>query len=87
MVVGGDIAPESGHLIALRRAHNEGAWLWNRRGSESVEEALTRKGSCDLKLADEPQGEAIAFSARSYGIYTTSEGQNEPIYYYDFFLS
>ena len=83
MLVGGDMTEG---LILLRAANNAGAWMWTRRAHESVEEALTRKGSCNLDLTDELQGEAIAVSSDGYGFYTTSEGENEPIFYYDFFF-
>ena len=78
-----DISPD-GTRILIRRAHNEGAWMWARGLDESVEEAMTRSGSCNLDLEPETQGEAIAVEANGQGFYTTSEGTHEPIYYYRF---
>ena len=40
--------------------------------------------SCDLKLVEEEQGEAIAVDPSAEGFYTTSEGEHQPIYYYEF---
>ena len=40
--------------------------------------------SCDLTLVEEEQGEAIGVDAAGLGFYTTSEGKNQPIYYYEF---
>lgn len=85
MLVAGDISP-SGDRILLRRAKNEGAWMWNRNPSMSVEDTLTTTGSCDLDLIDEPQGEAVAISYDEASFYTSSEEQNQPIYEYFFFL-
>ena len=81
MLVGGDISSD-GQRIVLRRAQNEGAWMWARDPSKSVEEALLSTGSCDLVLELELQGEAIAFDSLDTGFYTTSEGLNQPIYLY-----
>ena len=62
MLVAGDISPD-GRRILLRRAHNEGAWMWIRDDlATSVEDVLTGSAPCDLDLVEEEQGEAIAVS-------------------------
>ena len=83
MVVAGDI-PVDGDKILIRRAHSEGAWMYTREPGQSVEEALLNNEACDLILIPETQGEAIAVDPTNQGFYTTSEGEFEPIYYYEF---
>ena len=83
MLVAGDISFD-GERILLRRAFNNGAWMWSRDTSLSVEEVLTGSASCDLVLEDEEQGESIAVNPEVTGFYTTSEGDNKPIYFYQF---
>merc|ERR1712038_2074279 len=83
MLVAGDISID-GTRILLRRAHSKGAWMWQRSSGQSVEDALTNNESCDLKLVEEEQGEAIAVDPSGEGFYTTSEGNHQPIYYYEF---
>jgi len=83
MLVAGDVSID-GSKILLRRAHSKGAWMWERQAEQSVEEALINNVSCDLKLVEEEQGEAIAVDPSAEGFYTTSEGEHQPIYYYEF---
>ena len=83
MLVAGDISLE-GDRIALRRGFNEGAWMWERRSGESIEETLTNEErKCQMDLEYEEQGEAIAFILGGEGFYTTSEGEEQPIYFYE----
>ena len=49
-----------------------------------IEFAFFLNFSCDLRLEEEEQGEAIAVDAAGHGFYTTSEGKHQPIYYYEF---
>ena len=60
------------------------ALLWTR--SSSVESTLTDSSpACAFhRLAEEPQGEAVAFAPDSSGFYTTSERTFQPIYFYPF---
>ena len=83
MLVAGEIT-DDGSRILIRRAHNNGAWMFNRSPGEDVEAVLQFQTPCDLPLANESQGEAIAASPDNLGFYTTSEGVAEPIYYYYF---
>ena len=36
-----------------------------------------------IPLLSEPQGEAIGFDPDGWGYFTTSEGSNQPIYYFN----
>merc|ERR1712018_596435 len=83
MLVAGDVSID-GSKILLRRAHSKGAWMWERQAEQSVEEAFINNASCDLKLVEEEQGEAIAVDPSAEGFYTASEGEHQPIYYYEF---
>lgn len=87
-LVAGDVSPD-GTRIAIRSGFNQGAWMWNRYPNASVEDTLVNTESCDLLLADEVQGEAIAFNPEGTGFFTTSEdeelGLNQPIFYYEIY--
>ena len=71
---GGDVSPD-GALIALRTY--ETIWLWSRLAERSVAEALA-SDPCQVRVAPEDQGEAVAFFANS--LITLSEGSNQPLF-------
>jgi|GEM_PF-754011 len=71
---GGDVSPD-GALIALRTY--ETVWLWPRLAERSVAEALA-SDPCQVRVAPEDQGEAVAFFANS--LITLSEGSNQPLF-------
>lgn len=76
---GGDISPD-GREILIRGYL--GARLWQRTSRQTVAEALAGE-PCDVPVIgvpDEPQGEAIGFSADGSSYYTLSEGISEEIY-------
>ncbi len=75
---GGDISPDGGAIIL--KTYTQALWF-SRGKAESVASAFAR-APCALRLADEPQGEAIGFSADGAGYYTVSEGTHQPIYYF-----
>ena len=54
-------------------------FLWRRAPGTALWQALETR-PCALPVASEPQGEAIAFDAKTYGYYTLSEQQNQPLY-------
>ena len=83
MVVAGDISIDADKIL-IRRAFNEGAWMYMREVGQSVEDALLNNVPCDLILIPEEQGEAIAVDPSNTGFYTTSEGSYQPIFYYEF---
>ncbi len=77
-VSGGDISPD-GRLIILRRGGT--AWLWTRSATQTVGDALAAAGK-SIPVANEPNGEAVAFHATGLGYFTLSEGFNQTNYYY-----
>lgn len=77
-VSGGDISPD-GRLIALRRGGT--AWLWTRGLTQSVGDALAAAGK-SIPVANEPNGEAIAFHHTGLGYFTLSEGFSQTNYFY-----
>jgi hypothetical protein len=70
---GGDVSAD-GSLVALRTY--EAVWLWDRRENQSVAEALLG-APCQVTVASERQGEAVAFL--DDGLVTLAEGVNQPI--------
>jgi len=71
---GGDVSPD-GMLIALRTY--ETIWLWPRVTERTVAEALASE-PCQVRVAPEVQGEAVAFFDNS--LITLSEGVNQPLF-------
>jgi len=81
MITSGDVSSD-GQKIIIR--NYQGAWLFNRKNNESLDELLKRKADCYLLLQIEKQGESISFSHDGSGFYTTSEGRNPPLHGYEF---
>lgn len=71
---GGDVAPD-GRLIALRTY--ETIWVWDRPAGRSVGETLASE-PCQVRVAREPQGEAVAFLDGT--VLTVSEGVNPSLF-------
>lgn len=59
----------------------ERAFLWRRPSGMSVADAL-RQPPCAVRLAPEPQGEAISFGGDGRDLWTTSEGQGQRLLRY-----
>jgi len=76
MVTGGDVSPD-GSIVALRTYRS--VLLYPRGGSGSVVDALKR-APCFGPQAEEPQGEAVAFSSDGASLMTASEGAHVPLY-------
>jgi hypothetical protein len=75
LAVGGDIAP-AGDAILMRTYGD--VYMYARPAGSTI--AATLAGArCQGALANEPQGEAIAFAADGNGYLTMSEGTNQPI--------
>jgi len=73
-VTGGDVSAD-GRTIVLRTYTT--AFVWRRRGSESLASAMQRAPcAADADLLDEGQGEAIALNPRGTAFYTIPEGAN-----------
>jgi hypothetical protein len=79
LAVGGDVSPD-GRYVIVRSLHN--ASLWTRPKGEPLWKAF-RNGKVDLPLANEPQGEAIAFDAAGRGYFTISEMSNPLLYHFE----
>jgi class 3 adenylate cyclase len=82
-VKGGDVSP-SGDAVLLR-LHSfstpaDGRY-WARAPGSNLWDAFSQP-ACATPLANEPQGEALAFTADGRGYLTTSEGSAPPIYFY-----
>ena len=75
LVTGGDVAPD-GSVVALRTYTD--IRLWDRDGEEDLASALARPPTCSIPV-DEPQGEAVAFTADGRGLVTVSEGAGAPV--------
>ncbi len=71
---GGDVSAD-GALVALRTY--EAVWLWARRPGETVAAALAGE-PCEVTVAPEAQGEAVAFVGG--GLVTLGEGVNQPLH-------
>lgn len=78
LITGGDIAAD-GSAILVRTISD--AYLWPRHSGESIAAALGRE-PCRVRLENEPQGEAIAFSPTGDGFFTLSEGAHPDIHFY-----
>lgn len=71
---GGDVSPD-GTLVAIRTYST--VWLWQRDAGETVAEALLGE-PCEVVVAFERQGEAVAFDAG--GLATVGEGAGAPLH-------
>ncbi|AKF09293.1 hypothetical protein [Sandaracinus amylolyticus] len=76
MITATDVSPDGRELIV--RTYRDVSW-WRRDDDEGWADALARPALL-VPHADEPQGEAIAFTARGDGYYTISEGDHPPIW-------
>lgn len=74
---GGDVSSDGTRIVI--RDYSPTALVWNRDGYRPLEDALF-EGPCEIEIENEPQGEAIAFTADG-GIVTVSEGTQEPLNY------
>jgi hypothetical protein len=72
---GGDVAVDGSVLI---RTYSS-AFIWHRNAGTSLADALSAP-PCNVPLAAEPQGEAIAFAGES-GYFSVSEGPGQPLYF------
>ena len=78
---GGDVSPDGSEIVVRGYV---GARLWRRTKGQSVAEALLGE-PCPVPVVgvpEEPQGEAIGFSADGKSYLTLSEGLDQPIYQY-----
>ena len=76
-----DISPSGNEIIVRSYATSSGS-LYVRPPGGSIADAFYTT-PISIPLRAEGQGEAIGFDPNGWGYYTTSEGSNEPIYYFD----
>ncbi len=72
----------SGNEIIVRGTESSSGRLFVRPTDGSIADAFNST-PFTIPLRSETQGEAIGFDPRGWGYYTTSEGTNQPIYYFD----
>ncbi|RYE35886.1 MAG: hypothetical protein EOP42_05355 [Sphingobacteriaceae bacterium] len=77
-ITAGDISAD-GKQILLKSYQK--VYYWKRKPGEPVWKAMLAKPA-ELTYTAEKQGEAIGFTPDGKGYYTTSEGKNAPIYFY-----
>jgi hypothetical protein len=77
----GDISPDGREIIVRSYATSSGR-LYVRPPGGSVGDAFSFP-YISIPVHAETQGEAIGFDPKGWGYYTTSEGSNQPIYYFD----
>jgi len=80
LVTGADISP-GGALIAVRSYGD--VLLWPRTKGVSVEDSFKARNGCIANSAQEQQGEAVAFGALGDHYLTVSEGQGQPVWYFE----
>lgn len=76
-----DISPTGSEIIVRGYATNSGR-MFIRPAGGSITDAFNST-PITIPLHSETQGEAIGFDRFGWGYYTTSEGSNQPIYYFD----
>ena len=74
---GGAISRD-GNIIGIRN-YSPSAFLWIRRPGETLAAALARP-PCKAPLANELQGESLAFQIGNTGFVTISEGKNPELH-------
>lgn len=77
-LTGGEISPDGARILIRNGSNN---YLWLRNPGESVGAALSRS-PISIPAASERQGEAICWDRTGTNYYTTSEGKNQPIYFF-----
>jgi hypothetical protein len=80
-VSAGDISPD-GTMIAFRRSNH--AEVWIRSAGDTISNALAT-ASMTIPVVgqpSEPNGEGLGFHPTGLGYYTISEGNNQPIYFF-----
>jgi hypothetical protein len=76
-----DISPNGSELIVRGYSTNSGR-MFARPAGGTITDAFNTT-PVTIPIHAEGQGEAIGFDPHGWGYYTTSEGTNQPIYYFD----
>lgn len=74
-----DISADGSEVLIRSRT---AAYYWSIPEASSIVDTLVGVPGIEIPLADEPQGEAIAFDAVGRNYFTLSEDPNQPIYVY-----
>ncbi len=77
-LTGGDISSDGSRILVRTTTET---FLWLRKDGESVGTAMSRT-PVTVPTASEPQGEAVCWDATGTDYYTSSEGTNQPFYYF-----
>ena len=77
-LTGGDISADGSRILIRTLTQS---YLWLRNPGESIGAALSR-APVEVPTASETQGEAICWDATGTDYYTSSEGSNQPFYYF-----
>jgi hypothetical protein len=76
-----DISPNGSEIVVRGYPTNSGRMFLRPSGGTIADAFHTTP--INIPLHAEGQGEAIGFDPQGWGYYTTSEGSDEPIYYFD----
>ena len=79
MTTAGDVSAD-GKRILIKTYLD--VFLWRRATGTPLWKALETK-PCALPVANEPQGETVAFDAKTYRYYTLSEQKGQPLYLFE----
>jgi len=77
-VTAGDISADGKQVLVKNYTH---VYYWRRKAGEHLWQTLQRPPQ-ELPYTMEKQGEAIGFTPAGDGYFTTSEGKDQPVYYY-----
>jgi T5SS/PEP-CTERM-associated repeat protein len=80
-VTAADISPDGEEILVRAKATGSGE-MFTRPFGGSIADAFATT-PISVPLLSEQQGEAIGFDPQGWGYYTTSEGNNPPIHYFD----
>lgn len=75
---GGSVSSDGTKVIV--RTYDDQAWLWRIDGYRPFAEAFDTP-PCEVRLAEEPQGESIAFANDGSGVITVGELGDAPIWF------
>jgi PKD repeat protein len=78
VATGGDVSADGTRIVL--RDYSDTAYVWHRDGYLPLEDALLET-PCEIEIASERQGEAVAFTPDGVGVVTVSEGRQELIHY------
>ena len=78
---GGEFSPAGDRVVIRTYGTAAYVWLWDR--TNTLAEALTA-APCTIEMTAEQQAESIAFAANGQGLWSVSEGAEQPVNYVPF---